>query len=332
MARSRGSMLAATEGYMLRYLGRWDEAVRVIEEALAVGPPPLYGAYLRALLADIARCRGERARFEELLRGLAEFAMHVRDVVEVLAEIVTLRLAWAYDNGDLDAADRLLGEHIAEAATWPNSERLRFALLGARIQRAVRAAAPRNRRVADAVPARLAELSGLIDTMPSGFVAARAAARTLEAMAGDAMSIWDDAVAAWRALGDRYEVAIVLAGAAAAALAGNNRPGAESRLREARAIAADLGAAPLVAHVDELTARGRLDLGQAPAANDYGLTRRELDVLRVLAQGRSNPQIAKELFISTNTVATHVARILVKLDAATRTEAASRASEAGLIG
>ena len=54
-------------------------------------------------------------------------------------------------------------------------------------------------------------------------------------------------------------------------------------------------------------------------------------MLRVLARGRSNPQIAAELFITTNTVATHVARILTKLGVATRTEAAARAHETGLL-
>ena len=54
-------------------------------------------------------------------------------------------------------------------------------------------------------------------------------------------------------------------------------------------------------------------------------------MLRVLARGRSNAQIAAELFISGNTVATHVARILTKLGVTTRTEAAARAREAGLL-
>lgn len=51
----------------------------------------------------------------------------------------------------------------------------------------------------------------------------------------------------------------------------------------------------------------------------------------MVARGRSNPRIAIELFIGTNTVATHVARILDKLGAATRTEAVGRAVETGLL-
>jgi ATP/maltotriose-dependent transcriptional regulator MalT len=137
---------------------------------------------------------------------------------------------------------------------------------------------------------------------------------------------WNRAAAAWRDLGCPYETAILLTGAAEAALAPNNRPGARSRLREARDLATRLGAAPLLARIDELTARGRLGSPAGPPErNDFGLTRRELDVLRVLAKGRSNSQIATELF---NTVAT---RILEKLGVATRTEAAARAHDTSLL-
>ncbi len=61
------------------------------------------------------------------------------------------------------------------------------------------------------------------------------------------------------------------------------------------------------------------------------LTPREHDVLRLLVQGMSNPQIAEVLFISPRTVTTHVTNILAKLGVATRTEAAARAVRDGLI-
>ncbi|HLN62272.1 MAG TPA: LuxR C-terminal-related transcriptional regulator, partial [Symbiobacteriaceae bacterium] len=61
------------------------------------------------------------------------------------------------------------------------------------------------------------------------------------------------------------------------------------------------------------------------------LTQREADVLRLLAAGRSNKEIAAALIIGEETVKTHVARILRKLDATTRTEAAARGKALGLI-
>ena len=63
-----------------------------------------------------------------------------------------------------------------------------------------------------------------------------------------------------------------------------------------------------------------------------GLTDRQLDVLRLLAEGRSNPAIAEALFISERTVTTHLTRIYDRLDVATRTEAVARATQLGLVG
>jgi LuxR family maltose regulon positive regulatory protein len=61
------------------------------------------------------------------------------------------------------------------------------------------------------------------------------------------------------------------------------------------------------------------------------LSERELEVLRLLAAGRSNQQIAEELVVALNTVKKHVAHILAKLGAANRTEATARARELGLL-
>jgi DNA-binding CsgD family transcriptional regulator len=333
-ARSRGSMLAEARASMLRFLGRWDEALQIVQDALADGPPPLYGAFLRLVAADIARCRGEADRFETLLRQLTEFAQHTRGATEAKAEIAVQRIAWALDQDEPEPADRILGEHLVP---MPPPETMRLTVLGARVQRARRAAAPRNRRIAAETAARLTELTRTLDAVRADTPAFTAYRLTFRAeAAADKLPAWDGAAAAWRDLGNRYETAIALTGGASAALASNNRPGARARLREARTIAAELAATPLLARIDDLTARGRLsDDPHTPmrgsTANDFGLTRRELDVLRVLARGRSNPQIATELFITTNTVATHVARILNKLGVATRTEAAARAHESGVL-
>jgi DNA-binding NarL/FixJ family response regulator len=62
-----------------------------------------------------------------------------------------------------------------------------------------------------------------------------------------------------------------------------------------------------------------------------GLTQRELDVLTLLARGRSNAEIGADLFISEATVKTHVARVLGKLDARSRTHAVVMAYESGLV-
>jgi non-specific serine/threonine protein kinase len=69
-----------------------------------------------------------------------------------------------------------------------------------------------------------------------------------------------------------------------------------------------------------------------PERDTLGLTGRQLDVLRLLAEGKSNPAIAEALFISERTVTTHLTRIYDRLDVATRTEAIARATQLGLVG
>ncbi len=64
----------------------------------------------------------------------------------------------------------------------------------------------------------------------------------------------------------------------------------------------------------------------------FGLTRREREVLDLICAGRTNAEIAAQLFISAKTVDHHVSAVLAKLDAPTRIAAASRAARLGLAG
>jgi DNA-binding NarL/FixJ family response regulator len=74
--------------------------------------------------------------------------------------------------------------------------------------------------------------------------------------------------------------------------------------------------------------RGRV---QSTRDNPAGLTERQTDVLRLLAEGLTNAEIAARLILSVRTVDTHVGAILTKLDAKTRREAATRARAVGLV-
>ena len=125
-------------------------------------------------------------------------------------------------------------------------------------------------------------------------------------------------------------------GAAALAAAGRREDAVES-LVAAHRTARRLGARPLT----ERLARGLQALGAqadrrlgrlaAAQARQGGLTRRELDVLRLVATGRTDREIARELFLSHRTVEHHVRSIRMKLDCRSRTEAARRAVELGLL-
>jgi DNA-binding NarL/FixJ family response regulator len=81
----------------------------------------------------------------------------------------------------------------------------------------------------------------------------------------------------------------------------------------------------------------REDGPPSPGANEdqetlsCGITQREVEVLRLLAKGRTNPEIAQELEISRGTVKIHVQHIIAKLGVSDRTQAAVRAIELGLL-
>jgi DNA-binding CsgD family transcriptional regulator len=117
----------------------------------------------------------------------------------------------------------------------------------------------------------------------------------------------------------------------------HGKAAARAPLREATEIALELGAEPLRAAIAQVAERAGLELFESPAgdveepARRFGLTRRELAVLRLLVDGRTNRQIAGELFISEKTAGHHVSSILGKLEVAGRAEAAAVAHRVGLV-
>ena len=74
------------------------------------------------------------------------------------------------------------------------------------------------------------------------------------------------------------------------------------------------------------------DRSTGGSGHPSGLTARELEVLKLVAAGFTNPQIAASLYISTKTAGHHVSSILMKLGTATRSEAAASAVRLGLAG
>ncbi|MFV2178316.1 response regulator transcription factor, partial [Actinomadura sp. LOL_011] len=121
--------------------------------------------------------------------------------------------------------------------------------------------------------------------------------------------------------------AAALVRAAEAALAAGDHDAASVRLGTAADLARGLRAEPLAGLVADLLRRTRSPRnGTAP----LGLTPREFEVLRLVAEGRSNRDIAAALFISAKTASVHVSNILGKLDVASRGEAAATAHRLSL--
>ena len=103
-----------------------------------------------------------------------------------------------------------------------------------------------------------------------------------------------------------------------------------SLLDEAVDISLELGMGPLAAKSANLLESIKGQLTHV-AEHPDGLTRREVEVLRVLARGKTNPEIGEELFISLNTVTRHLSHIYTKTGAANRVEAAIYAANHGLV-
>jgi DNA-binding CsgD family transcriptional regulator len=156
---------------------------------------------------------------------------------------------------------------------------------------------------------------GAIDSPPDG-----AAEPFALHMAGD----WSAAARAWRDIGCPYEEALALA------------DGPEGAKLEALAILDRLDARPMADRVrQQLRDLGVESIPRGPTretlSNPAGLTTRQLEVLRLIAEGRSNERIAEELFISKKTVEHHVSAIYGKLGVSTRPEAMRAAGEVGAI-
>ena len=148
---------------------------------------------------------------------------------------------------------------------------------------------------------------------------AKGAVHLAEGHAKAALTELRPAAAMWQRLEAPYEVARTREQIGLACRALGDNEAASLELDAARDVYATLGAAPDAARLD------------SRRAGPHGLSPRELEVLRLVASGRSNREIAAELVISEHTVARHVQNIFAKLDVSSRTAAASFAFEHDLV-
>jgi DNA-binding CsgD family transcriptional regulator len=234
--------------------------------------------------------------------------------------------------GDIDAARNAVREPLetdlragGEGHRWP------LVWLALRIEAEAPAAA------ADRVAA-LTEAAARLPATTPPTRAYRTLAAAERTRIDDACAGWSEAIDACRQEGDPYLIAYALLRGAEAGVAAGARETATGALEEVVRLADSLGAAPLLEEARAVARRARLTLEagassdqHAPAgADSFGLTPREREVLVLLAAGRSNPQIAKELFISRKTASVHVSNIIGKLHVSSRGEAAALAHRLGL--
>ena len=343
--------------------GEWDHAQQLADGfavRVATSPEALLSAM--ALFIDVARGRAvaaERRVWLEPLWAADRFCAYIAR--GLFAE----RALWQGDTGlavqEAEAAIRADADEHEQYGYGPSVIRPAVVGLSARADRAVqaRAAGDEERAAAELQAAqRLLEVAraGAAFRRRPHFVLgpegrgwlARGEAEWLRANGANDPAAWRTALAEF---GPPfvYEVARTRWRLAEALAEAGDRPGAEEQWWQAARTADQLRAAPLRAALDDLARRARLGgtrpAGAPPggqpagpassgaggtAAALAGLTAREREVLRLIAEGRSNREIGAALFISAKTASVHVSNILGKLGVASRTEAAAVALREGV--
>jgi DNA-binding CsgD family transcriptional regulator/tetratricopeptide (TPR) repeat protein len=309
---------------------RYAEAVPALIEADSVCERHHLESHRRYVVAWLARCRLDLGQWEEAEAGAREAASRSVGITRFVA---VNTLGWLRARrGDADVWP-LLDESLEIARRTGHLQRLwpvavaraeAGALEGALdghvelLEEVLDQARQCRHGVALGEIGRWLARAGRIDAAPAGAV--------------DPFARWTDgdhlgAAAGFRRMGCPYEAASALADA-----------GDNDSLREALATFERLGAAPMASEVaGRLRERGvRLGTrrsGSGTVAPDgFGLSARESEVLKLVAAGFTNPQIAASLYISRKTAEHHVSSILGKLGVASRTEAAAAAVRTGLIG
>jgi DNA-binding CsgD family transcriptional regulator/tetratricopeptide (TPR) repeat protein len=297
---------------IMQLQGAWPDALEEAQRACdrlsqPAGPPDVVGMAFYQL-AELHRLRGEFAKAEQAYRQASRFGRRPQP------GLAQLRLA----QGRVDAAMAAIRTALDEA---PN-RLARSKLLAAYVDIVLAATdVPSARAAAD----ELAEIAAELDAPLLRAAAARATGAVLLAE-GDlraSLAALRDAWAAWQELEAPYELGRVrvLVGLVCQAL--HDEDTAAMELDAARQVFAHLGAVPDLTRVDLYTRK-------RPVAEPSGLSRREVEVLRLVAIGKTNQAIATELFLSERTVERHVSNILTKLGVGSRTAAAAYAFDRGI--
>jgi DNA-binding CsgD family transcriptional regulator len=332
LGRQIAAPIAGNLAESLTSAGRWDEAVEILDEVLGLDLPPLGRFAPLVIRAQIAVGRGDKETAERTLGELRSLPAGVQAESQRLFSLARLEIDGRLARGDLACA--LDAGRATLVRDLPADPRYLWPLLAAAMRACAEASAV-SLPPGACDPGRLRkdlELRAGSADRPGPLHEAWAATFAAEAARADGrpdLPGWDAVAAAWAALAQPQQEAYALLRAASAASAAGNREGAAVRLGRAADLAGRLGARPLIEQISSLARRARVDLPgqrvQPEGAAPFGLTERELEVLRLVAAGRGNRDIAAELFISPKTASVHVSNILGKLGVSSRGEAAATA-------
>jgi DNA-binding CsgD family transcriptional regulator len=336
VAGTLGAFLTGNQLESLLATGRWDEADAIVARSVRAGSAA--GQYDAALYDARLRLRLHRGDEEGALKDIATVRRLVGDSnIQYVQPLAFAEAEIARARGDLEGARRTVQNALAgDPDGWNGRYGWPLIWMGMRVE-AELAELARDRRtdVLQGHDERVAALAALAETFPTQSAETRAyqrlaaAERARIAGVSDAAP-WEAAAETAREAGATYLVAYAALRAGMAYAALGDRNGAARAVAEAMELADRLRAAPLAEQARALARRARLVDAPAGGDNGFGLTSREVEVLRLVADGRSNGQIAEELFISRKTASVHVSNILSKLGVTTRGEAAALAHRRGL--
>jgi DNA-binding CsgD family transcriptional regulator len=266
--------------------------------------------------AEIHRLRGEFALAETAYRNAS------RCGVEPQPGLALLRLA----QGDRDAAASAIRRMVG--ATTDRLQRTRFLPAHVEIMLAVG-----ELDEARAASRELQETASHLNTEVLAAIAGHACG-AVQLAQGNAHAVLVPvrrAFGIWQQLGAPYIAARLRVLLARACVALGDVEGARLELENAREVFERLGARPDLAAVDAIGAGLEHDCNEGASASPRGLTERELQVLRLIASGKTNKAIARELSLSEKTVDRHVSNIFTKVDVSSRAAATAFAYEHKLI-
>jgi DNA-binding CsgD family transcriptional regulator/tetratricopeptide (TPR) repeat protein len=354
LERAMGSYLAAALSGTLFELGDWEESGRVVDEALEREGSSRFR--LLDIKGQLEVGRGDFPTAREHLELAVRLGPSPFEASWPLTSLAELAI-WEerYDDAGrlvdraMDVVEPLDPEEVS-----PPTDLARVPAVGLRLEadRADRARAARSaagvqeaRRRAEPLLAALRAMAGTAADGGDAWAPCYAALGEAEWARLEGRPdplLWRQAAECWERIEMAHWAAYARFREAEALLATRaSRSRAAAVLRTANRTASALGAAPLRREIELLAGRGRLDLreqaGAAPAPPapppdpaPFGLTRREAEVLVLVAAGRTNRQIGQQLYITPKTASLHVSRILAKLGVTGRGEAAAVAHRLGL--
>jgi DNA-binding CsgD family transcriptional regulator len=297
---------------ILQLGGEWadalDEAQRACERCLGVNRTAAAAAFYQE--GEVHRLRGELAAAEAAYRNASQWGWDPQP------GLALLRLAQGQMAAAVAAIRRVVGE------TTERSQRT--GLLAAQVEILLAAGDPAAARQACQ---ELEAIAADLDSRVLGAIAkqARGAVDLAEGKAASASGLLRRACQVWQELEAPYPAARVRELLGRCCLALGDRDGAMLELQAARVGFEALGAAPDLARLESVEPKKPSD------RRPHDLTRRELEVLRLIATGKSNRSIAQSLFLSERTVERHVSNILRKLDVPSRAAATAHAFRHALV-